>query len=107
MEERLSAGETIVINVRDGVHRNLARWARDAGLLVRVDHRSDWANPFVAPADGDLETVIANYRDHYLPYKPSLLSRLPELRGKALGCWCAPEPCHGDVLKAAADEVSP
>jgi pimeloyl-ACP methyl ester carboxylesterase len=30
--------------------------------------------------------VIANYRDHYLPFKPSLLGRLDELRGKALGC---------------------
>ena len=51
--------------------------------------------------------MITNYRDHYLPYKPSLLSRLPELRGKALGCWCAPEPCHADVLKAAVEAVSP
>lgn len=23
---------------------------------------------------------------------------LHELRGKTLGCWCHPEPCHGDVL---------
>jgi hypothetical protein len=53
--------------------------------------------------DGDRDTVIRNYADHYLPHKPSLLAKLPELRGKALGCWCAPEPCHGDVLKARAE----
>ena len=27
-----------------------------------------------------------------------LLAALPELQGKVLGCWCAPLPCHGDVL---------
>jgi hypothetical protein len=26
-----------------------------------------------------------------------------QLRGKALGCWCASEPCHGDVLAEQAD----
>lgn len=24
--------------------------------------------------------------------------RIRELDGKALGCWCAPQACHGDVL---------
>jgi len=24
---------------------------------------------------------------------------LPELKGKRLGCWCAPLPCHGDILR--------
>jgi hypothetical protein len=26
------------------------------------------------------------------------MAALPELRGKVLGCWCAPAACHGDVL---------
>jgi hypothetical protein len=29
-----------------------------------------------------------------------------ELRGKVLGCWCKPLDCHGDVLKAVADETA-
>jgi hypothetical protein len=49
--------------------------------------------------DGNRAEVIANYRDHYLDFKPSLLMRIgDDLEGKALACWCAPEPCHGDVL---------
>jgi hypothetical protein len=32
-----------------------------------------------------------------------LLERLPELRGKVLGCWCAPLPRHGDLLATLAD----
>ena len=73
-------------------------WARAHGLFVRVDRATLWGNPFVLGWDGDRAAVIAAYRDHYLPFKPSLLRRLGELRGKALGCWCAPEVCHADVL---------
>jgi len=101
--KQLRAGETIVVSLRAESHPNLCRWAENAGLFVRIDRRSDWGNPFEMPGDGDRETVIASYAEHYLPHKPSLLSQLNELRGKALGCWCAPEACHGDVLKAEAE----
>jgi len=30
------------------------------------------------------------------------LEELAELHGKVLGCWCAPELCHGEVLERAA-----
>lgn len=30
-----------------------------------------------------------------------------ELKGKQLACWCAPLPCHGDVLAAVADGEEP
>jgi Domain of unknown function (DUF4326) len=30
------------------------------------------------------------------------LAALAALHGKTLGCWCAPRPCHGEVLQAAA-----
>jgi hypothetical protein len=26
------------------------------------------------------------------------MAAIPELVDKVLGCWCYPEPCHGDVL---------
>lgn len=91
---RLNAGETVVMNMRD----DLARAVESRNLLVRIDRGSPWGNPFLLDDDGDRATVIASYRDHYLPYKPSLLSKLSTLKGKALGCWCAPQACHGDVL---------
>src|SRR5260370_41004893 len=102
--KRLRAGETVILSMRTEAHPNLYRWAEDAGLFVRIDRRTDWGNPFEMPADGDRDTVIGNYAERYLPYKPSLLSRLDELRGKALGCWGAPEACHGDILKARTRE---
>jgi transposase-like protein len=102
IQRQLKAGETIVVTLR-GPHDNLIEWADREGLYMRVDRRSDWGNPFVTPDDGDRDTVINNYEYHYLPHKPSLLDRTNDLRGKALGCWCAPEPCHADVLKRLAE----
>lgn len=100
--KRLRSGETIVVTLR-GAHNNLIAWADQAGLYMRIDRRTEWGNPFELPADGDRDTVIRNYEVHYLPNKPSLIAKLPTLPGKALGCWCAPEPCHGDVLKRWAE----
>ncbi len=100
--DRLRGGETVVVSMR--THTNLIGWAESAGLYQRIDRRTPWGNPFELPADGDRRTVIANYADHYLAYKPSLLSKLDSLKGKALGCWCAPDDCHGDVLKEATEQ---
>lgn len=57
---------------------------------------SKWANPFKAPKDGSIEEVLAKY-EHYVRTS-GLINQLNELRGKQLGCWCKPSPCHGDVL---------
>jgi len=35
------------------------------------------------------------------------LARLPDLRGRRLGCFCAPQACHGDVLARLADALPP
>ena len=99
--KRHQAGHTIVVNQHR--HADLIRWAESAGVYVKVDRNSNWGNPFVLPDDGDRDTVIGAYADHYLPHKPSLTNRIPKLRGKVLGCWCHPEACHGDVLAAEAD----
>lgn len=68
---------------------------------------SPWKNPYKIGKDGDRAEVLSKYRD-YLMGKPELLVRLGELKGQTLVCWCAPEPCHGDILAellADADQV--
>jgi hypothetical protein len=62
-----------------------------------------WGNPFKIGRDGTREEVIIKYREWILT-QPELLKQLPELYGKTLGCWCAPLPCHGDVLKELAEQ---
>ena len=58
---------------------------------------SKWANEFGDRPDGSRALVIAKYRT-WIVDQPALMAALPELRGKDLLCWCAPERCHGDVL---------
>jgi hypothetical protein len=65
---------------------------------------SKWLNPFVIGPDGAREEVIAKYRA-WIATQPELMAALPELRGKDLVCWCAPEPCHGDVLLELASTI--
>lgn len=102
---KINDGETIVVNMRaDGPHAGLVPWLKEQGLLVKIDRTGPWGNPFVMDADGSRDDVIKAYEKYYLPHKPSLLERIDELKGKALGCWCAPEPCHGHVLKAEVDD---
>lgn len=32
------------------------------------------------------------------------MHEIPLLAGKTLGCWCKPNPCHGDVLVKLVQE---
>lgn len=63
---------------------------------------SVWANPYRIGPGGTREQVLRLYED-YLRSQPQLLDHLDELRGKRLGCWCVPEPCHGHLLARLAD----
>jgi hypothetical protein len=71
---------------------------------VYIGRPSKWGNPFVVGRDGDRETVIEKYRA-WIMGQGELLADLHELRGKRLGCWCAPQACHGDVLAELADRL--
>ncbi len=68
--------------------------------------QSKWANPFKVGRDGTRAEVIAKY-EAWIQTQPQLLKALPELRGKVLGCWCAPRACHGDVLVRLAEGATP
>lgn len=66
--------------------------------------RSKWANPFRLKSEAERPAMIERYRE-WIMNQPDLLARIHELRGKRLGCWCAPKPCHGDVLAELADRM--
>jgi Domain of unknown function (DUF4326) len=46
--------------------------------------------------------LSAKYRVRLLR-QPDLMAALPGLRGMDLICWCAPDPCHADVLLELAN----
>ncbi len=106
-----------MVNVRrGGPHRHLVPWLADQALLSYVGHAgprhswpaSDFANPFVRQARNDREGMVRRYAD-WLVQQPELLDRIRvgELTGRALGCWCAPQTCHADVLAARAERETP
>jgi hypothetical protein len=69
---------------------------------VYIGRPSKWGNPFVITKENQRDKVIEQYRTYVLS-SPSLMTALPELQGKTLGCWCKPLACHGDVLAELAD----
>ena len=84
---------------------------------VYVGRPSRWGNPWRIgekhPDDGhrlNREEVIELHRNNMsqmLTAKRAdgtIILSLEELRGKDLVCWCAPLPCHADVLMELANE---
>ena len=69
---------------------------------VYIGRGSKWGNPFRIGPDGDRAAVIAKY-ERWLARQPQLLRALDELRGRDLVCFCAPRPCHGDLLLQLAN----
>ncbi len=84
---------------------------------VYVGRPSKWGNPFRIgehhPADGHKITrqeSIEFYRNA-LPTmlavkdeEGNIILDLSELKGKDLVCWCAPLPCHADILLEFANK---
>ncbi len=74
---------------------------------VYVGRPSKWGNPFKVGRDvkGRLWTrteVIQLYRS-WVTDQHELMLSLHELKGKDLVCWCAPLPCHADILLELAN----
>lgn len=97
---------TTVVNLKG--HRDDPEYA-DVVYVGRAMHRGGWhlpasplASPFRPGPDGTRSEVLEKYRA-YLLERPDLLALLPGLRGRRLGCWCLPEPCHAQVIAELAD----
>lgn len=68
---------------------------------VYVGRPSKWGNPFVLKREADRSLIIAQYfkyiRKQEVDFK--------ELKGKTLGCYCHPKPCHAHILWALANDI--
>lgn len=73
---------------------------------VLIDRRTKWGNPFKVGEHGTREAVLYDYRNWInAPEQAALRDAAKrELRGKVLGCWCAPRACHGDILSEIAND---
>jgi hypothetical protein len=74
---------------------------------VYIGRPSKWGNPYPLPKGYDIyadpDRILQRYEEH-VRSRPDLMAALPELASKTLACWCAPKPCHGDVLLRLIEE---
>lgn len=88
---------TLVVRFRSRLWRQAA-----PGMRAYVARPSKFGNPFKIGTDGTRAEVIEKFRQHFFS-RPDLMEAAKALKGKLLGCWCAPEPCHAQVLADYAD----
>jgi len=72
---------------------------------VYIGRPSKWGNPF-RPKGRSEKARLEAIRKYalWIAEQPELLKAAKtELRGKRLGCYCKPKPCHGDILAEIAD----
>lgn len=75
------------------------------GRCPRSGEPGRWGNPFRVGRDATREEVIARYAawlGEEVDAERITLEKLAALDARVLGCWCAPQACHGEVLERAA-----
>lgn len=94
-------------------------------LVVNIHHKkafdvyvgrgkgSSFGNPYSHMESTSAQFKVATREESIQRYKvwllsqPDLVARVKrDLRGKRLGCWCAPKPCHADILAEIANADS-
>jgi len=105
------------------VRRSRAKGARLPDNTVCVDRSTDFGNPFVVGQDGNAATCVWLFMhlmagnvclnakvsvEDQMSARTKIISKLPDLRGKNLACWCLiNQPCHADVLLTCANAETP
>jgi hypothetical protein len=82
------------------------------GSFHYIGRPSPLGNPFPLddPTDDDARrNVIEQYAEWFAGRvdDPAFRAEVEKVRGKDLGCWCAPRPCHGDVILSWLEQNPP
>jgi hypothetical protein len=120
------AANVRVANIRPRGYPDLRAWTEDPqnvyvgrrGVVFVADgpntrrrfpaEDSPFANPFKVSAAVGREVSLQLYEGYIrekLRRDPGLRALLRSFAGKTLGCWCAPLPCHADVLVKILGEI--
>ncbi len=77
---------------------------------VYIGRPSVFGNPFPLIRSTTRQRVINQYAQ-WVEGKivvegrtPPTFQQIKDLKGKTLGCWCAPLACHGDILVKICEE---
>ncbi len=81
---------------------------------VAIGRNTPWGNPFQVETEttprGTSTRKLSRSEslakhEAWVRASPDLMNMIKgQLKGKVLGCYCAPLPCHGDTLAKIADE---
>jgi hypothetical protein len=71
---------------------------------IYVGRPTKFGNPFLINVHGTRDEVIELYRKRLMSNPKLIAAAKLELAGRDLVCWCAPQPCHADVLLEIANE---
>jgi hypothetical protein len=112
--------KVVFLRSANPAYANLREWMKESqheyvgrrGIVFVEGERfpktdSPWANPYKITATQDRATVLSLY-ETYMRKKledPEVAKALLALKGKTLGCWCAPEPCHANILLKLIQEL--
>lgn len=77
--------------------------------IGRAGHGQDgyFGNPYKL-TEGRRGSTLEAYKRYFyerLEYDAEFKRRVLELRNKTLGCFCKPNPCHGDIIKEYLDNL--
>ena len=95
-------GRTRVVNIRKetcDVYIGRAGYGKDGYF----------GNPFRLEATMAKGSTLGRYRKyfyHRLSTDKEFRKRIGNLQGKTLGCFCKPDPCHGDIIKEYLDRMA-
>ena len=84
---------TVLVNLKTG-----------ARCDVYIGRPGPWGNPYSHEGNTQAKYKVKSRQEavekyeEYILQQPDLMSRLSELEGRVLGCWCVPALCHGHVL---------
>ena len=62
-----------------------------------------FGSPYRLHKDGDRKKIVGLYRKYFhnrLATDEEFRNRVNGLKGARLGCYCAPKPCHADIIAA-------
>ena len=80
---------------------NYRTYNLDTSKVTPIDRRSIFGNPFKIGPGCTREQCIEKYRVWFqdkLCGELGSAAKVRTLKGKILGCWCTPLPCHGDII---------
>src|SRR5512134_2394141 len=94
-----------VVNLRKekyDVYGGRPKGVADCSLLKPGEH--GWlGNPFVVGLDGSRDQCIARFKRYFwkrVNQDTEFRAAVKALAGKRVGCFCKPQSCHLDVVKA-------